>query len=119
MAAADGSFTNDSIIARDVSGNLPAAAEHKKVYSEQMQAATVTVEGQTYAMVVLLDILHGHRRDLAAVLGVVAPQFEAGWHTYDVVASKAIGFWHEDHLIVCHADILPVARPWKHIPLTA
>ncbi|KAK4699222.1 hypothetical protein P7C70_g7041, partial [Phenoliferia sp. Uapishka_3] len=103
-------FTHDMI--------LPGSEDNVLIHPEQSQAGTVTIGGNDYAMVVLQEILRGQQKDLAAALGVVYPSFgeTLHWWTFDVVATTANGFFHKGHLVVIHAELVALSRPWKHLP---
>ncbi|KAL8283283.1 hypothetical protein RQP46_005693 [Phenoliferia psychrophenolica] len=94
---------------------LPGSDSRWRINYEPLGAATVTIGGEDFAMVVLLDIARGARPELASALGVVLPLYRHTWMTFDVMASSAKGFFHDGHLILIHADLLPISRPWKHL----
>ncbi|KAK4702858.1 hypothetical protein P7C70_g3364, partial [Phenoliferia sp. Uapishka_3] len=98
---------------------LPGSEDDRLIYPEQSQAATVTIAGVDYAMVVLQEILRGEHRELAEALGVVCPSFNARlkWWTFDVVALSAKGFFYKGHLIIIHAELVAPSRPWKNLPV--
>lgn len=112
MEIEDGDQCRDCISAHTATENLPFT-EH--VFPENTQAGTVTIAGQDYGLVVLLDILHGERKELAALLGVSRPLFRQNWQTYSVRATTALGFFEDGHLWICHAEVVPIVRPWKHL----
>ncbi|KAL8283282.1 hypothetical protein RQP46_005692 [Phenoliferia psychrophenolica] len=90
---------------------LPGSELSWRIDTEPLGAATVTIGGEDFAMVVLLDIARGMRPELASALGVVLPLYQHHWTTFDVIASSAKGFFHDSHLFIVHADLLPISRP--------
>lgn len=87
-----------------------------------LDAATISIQGSTYRMSVLGDVLLGRRPDLGAFLhrsSRLDEETARGEHISLLVSARRVKcFFRGGKLYLIHADLYPISRPWQYLPFS-
>lgn len=76
----------------------------------EFDMATATIDGHTYKMSILFEMLAGQHAKLGAHLG-----HSPGLKLMHLLAKEAKCFFYHYQLYLVHVDLIPISRPWRDL----